>query len=106
MVDIIREHRANQEAPSGSQLRVGLLKVFNAKDVPSVSGINRQKTKMKFMVVMVEYRPVLTASKMKERLQYCNVQLALYNNPGKWGGWKLTVVFDEKWFTVPCMFYQ
>ena len=99
MVDIIREHRANQEAPSGNVLRVGLLKVFNAKDVPSVSAINKQKTRMKFKVVLVEYRPVLTAGKMKERLLYCDVQLALYYNPGKWRGWKLTVIIDEKWFT-------
>ena len=36
---------------------------------------------------------------MKERLLYCDVQLALYYNPGKWRGRKLTVIIDEKWFT-------
>ena len=97
MADIIREHRANQEAPSGKQLRVGLLKVFNY--APSVRSINVKKAEMKFRVVLVEYRPVLTAGKMKERKLYCDVQLALYYNPGKWKGWRLTVIIDEKWFT-------
>ena len=44
MADIIREHRANQEAPSGKQLRVGLLKVFNyAPSVRSRGGTCTQR---------------------------------------------------------------
>ena len=100
MVRIIREHRARQLAPSGRTIHHEMLKVFDEKDVPSVRTFNRKKQAMKFRVVKVEYKPVLTAKKMKEREKYAKSELKLRRaSSGKHRRWGLTVYIDEKWFS-------
>ena len=100
MVRIIREHRAKQLAPSGRTIRNEMCTVFHPKDVPSTRTINEKKRAMKFRVVKVEHRPVLTKKKMEGRLKYAKSELVLHRaSSGKHAKWRLTVVIDEKWFT-------
>jgi len=100
MVLIIREHRARQLAPSGRTIHNQLLKTYQVKDVPSITTINVKKKAMKFKIVKVEHKPVLTEKKMKERETYAKKELRLRRaSSGKHAKWDLTVIIDEKWFT-------